>query len=107
MALIADMFARTLQSFVSAVRGKYRENPFHNFYHGFSVMHAMFLLLAKARRSIAIAVHKRLMWIMFPVDASQQVVDEAGPVLLFGRRPLSRHRPPWAQVRACAAIPIS
>lgn len=35
----------TLQSFVLAVRSKYRANPFHNWYHGFAVMHFAYLFL--------------------------------------------------------------
>lgn len=34
-----------LHAFVTAVRGKYRDNPFHNFYHAFSVLHATFMML--------------------------------------------------------------
>jgi hypothetical protein len=34
-----------LQAFVSAVRSKYHDNPFHNFFHAFSVLHAVFMML--------------------------------------------------------------
>ena len=27
------------KNFICCVRGKYRDNPFHNWYHGFSVLH--------------------------------------------------------------------
>ncbi len=37
----------TLQNFVLAVRAKYRKNPFHNWYHGFSVLHFAFYFLRK------------------------------------------------------------
>lgn len=32
-------------AFINAVRRKYHPNPFHNYYHGVSVLHAAFLLL--------------------------------------------------------------
>lgn len=37
--------ANKLNVFVSRVRENYPGNPFHNFYHGFSVMHSTYLLL--------------------------------------------------------------
>jgi GAF domain-containing protein len=36
---------RLLHSFMEGVQRKYRNNPFHNFHHGFSVMHISFLCL--------------------------------------------------------------
>lgn len=35
-----------LRRLIVGVRAKYRNNPYHNWYHGFSVMHAAFLILA-------------------------------------------------------------
>lgn len=39
MGFLEKIPVQTLKNFAAAVRSKYRENPFHNWMHGFSVMH--------------------------------------------------------------------
>ena len=43
-----------LSKFVVAVRERYHDNPFHNFYHAFSVMHAAFLVMSQVRRRLRV-----------------------------------------------------
>lgn len=40
------------KNFVLCVRSKYRENPFHNWYHGFSVLHFSYLFLHMSETSV-------------------------------------------------------
>ena len=40
---------RKLSAFVQAVRAKYHDHRFHNFFHGFSAMHAAFLMMTRVR----------------------------------------------------------
>jgi GAF domain-containing protein len=49
-----------LENFVDQVKLLYgrRENPFHNFKHGFSVMHSSFLILAKTTAVTLFAAHE-------------------------------------------------
>ena len=50
-----DIPGDTMRLFVEGVRLKYRNNPFHNWYHGFSVMHFTYLILKRT------SAHKTLL----------------------------------------------
>ncbi|CAG9334096.1 unnamed protein product [Blepharisma stoltei] len=47
-----------LKSFVNEVRKNYHENPFHNFYHGFTVMHSTYYIMATTKVSKIFTDHE-------------------------------------------------
>lgn len=51
-----------LTNFVQTIRKLYstHNNPFHNFFHGFSVMHSTYIILATTRATELYEVHDML-----------------------------------------------
>ena len=39
----------TLRTFILEMRKRYKENPYHNFVHAFSVLHMTYLMLVRTK----------------------------------------------------------